>query len=99
MLRPFMFGFVLTGDNNIVKHAKARYVLACHNLIRRMTMADETEELTCSIPEAGAMAGLGRNGSYDAARRNEIPTISFGKLKRVPLKKWKRILSGEETRG
>lgn len=33
-------------------------------------------ELTISVPEAGRRYfGLSRNGSYDAARRGEIPTI------------------------
>ncbi len=36
------------------------------------------------VPEAGAMLGLTRNASYDAAKRGDIPTIRFGKLLRVP---------------
>jgi excisionase family DNA binding protein len=54
-------------------------------------MADKSSEekaqvdcLVYTVPEAGALLGLTRNGSYDAARRGEIPTINFGKLKRVP---------------
>jgi hypothetical protein len=37
-----------------------------------------------SIPEAGAMVGLSRNGSYDAARRKEIPVLAFGRKRIVP---------------
>jgi hypothetical protein len=45
-----------------------------------------------SIPEAGAMVGLSRNGSYDAARRGEIPVLEFGKKKIVPKAIWDRKL-------
>lgn len=45
-----------------------------------------------SIPEAGAMVGLSRNGSYDAARRGEIPYLEFGKKKVVPKASWDRKL-------
>jgi hypothetical protein len=55
----------------------------------------ETEKLTCSVPEAGRMAGLGRNAAYEAARRGEIPTIKLGKLVKVPLIAWRKILAGE----
>jgi hypothetical protein len=48
---------------------------------------------TYSIPEAGKMAGLARNASYSAARRGQIPLISFGGKKRVPGVKWRRILA------
>jgi hypothetical protein len=51
--------------------------------------------LTISIPEAGAMVDLGRNASYDAAKRGEIPTLSFGRIKRVPRLPWLRKLGVE----
>jgi hypothetical protein len=51
------------------------------------------EPLTLSIPAAGAMAGIAKNASYNAARRGEIPTIKLGGKLRVPAAKWKRILS------
>ena len=40
--------------------------------------------LVLDVPEAGALLGLTRNGSYDAARRGDIPTIRIGKLLKVP---------------
>jgi hypothetical protein len=49
--------------------------------------------LTYSVPQAGRMAGLGRNAAYSAAERGEIPTMSFGRLLRVPALAWDRILS------
>ena len=43
--------------------------------------------LTMSVPQAGAKYfGLSRNGSYDAAKRGDIPTIPVGRLLRVPIR-------------
>jgi hypothetical protein len=40
---------------------------------------------TASIPDVGRICyGLSRNGSYEAARRGEIPTIPIGRLLKVP---------------
>jgi len=53
---------------------------------------DETP-LTLSVPEAGRRYfGLSRNGSYDAAKRGEIPTIPVGRLLRVPVRAMERKL-------
>jgi hypothetical protein len=55
-------------------------------------MTKETE-LTISVPEAGRRYfGLSRNGSYDAAKRGEIPTIPVGRLLRVPVRALERKL-------
>jgi hypothetical protein len=44
------------------------------------------EPKTLTVPEAGrTYFGLGRNASYDAARRGDIPTIRIGRLLRVPI--------------
>ncbi len=41
---------------------------------------------TISVPEAGKIYyGLSKNGSYEAARRGDIPTIRVGRLLRVPV--------------
>ena len=45
-----------------------------------------------SIVEAGKMIGLGRNASYEAAKRKQITTIKFGSLKIVPKAAWLRKL-------
>jgi hypothetical protein len=58
-----------------------------------MLSKDDEQELTLSVPEAGAMANLGRNASYRAAKRGEIPIIRLGGKRRVPAIKWKRILA------
>lgn len=50
-------------------------------------MTDGTAPLTISVPEAGRKYfGLSKNGSYDAARRGDIPTIPVGRLLRVPVR-------------
>ena len=55
--------------------------------------ASQETELTISVPEAGARYfGLSRNGSYDAAKRGEIPTIPVGRLLRVPVRAMEKKL-------
>lgn len=50
------------------------------------------DSLFTSIPEAGADAGLNKNAAYAAADRGEIPTVRFGKLRRVPIAAWQKRL-------
>lgn len=45
---------------------------------------DNSESLTFSIPDAGRRVGLGRNASYAAAKRGELPVVWYGRLGRVP---------------
>jgi hypothetical protein len=41
---------------------------------------------TMSVPEAGRLYfDLGKNASYEAAKRGEIPVIRIGRLLRVPI--------------
>ena len=55
------------------------------------------EPKTLTVPEAGRLYfDLGRNASYEAARRGDIPTIRSGRLLRVPVVALDRML--EETR-
>jgi hypothetical protein len=50
-------------------------------------------EKTLTVPEAGRRYfNLGRNASYSAARRGDIPTIRIGKLLRVPVAALERKL-------
>jgi excisionase family DNA binding protein len=51
---------------------------------------------TMSVPEAGRVLGLCRNGAYTAAARGEIPVIRLGRKLRVPVQALERML--EETR-
>ena len=48
---------------------------------------------TLTVPEAGRLYfDLGRNASYEAARRGDIPTIRIGRLLRVPVVAMERML-------
>ena len=49
---------------------------------------------TMSVPAAGKLYyDLGRNGSYEAAKRGEIPVIKVGARLRVPVIAMERKLS------
>ena len=49
-------------------------------------MPDDKKPLTMTVPEAGEKYyGLGRDASYAAAQRGDIPTIRVGRLLRVPI--------------
>ena len=53
----------------------------------------DPEPKTLTVPEAGRRYfDLGRNASYEAARRGDIPTIRIGRLLRVPVVAMERIL-------
>ena len=56
----------------------------------------EHQPKTLTVPEAGRLYfSLGRNASYEAARRGDIPAIRIGRLLRVPVVALERKL--EET--
>ncbi len=60
-------------------------------------MTDSTPK-TMTIPEAGReYLGIGRDASYQAASRGEIPYIQVGRLKRVPVVAMERILEKAAT--
>ena len=53
----------------------------------------DAQPKTLTVPEAGRVYfDLGRNASYEAARRGEIPTIRIGRLLRVPVLALERML-------
>jgi hypothetical protein len=60
-----------------------------------MTQGAEQKNLkTLSVPEAGWLYyGLSRNGSYEAAKRGDIPFIQVGARKRVPVIAMERKLA------
>ena len=58
-------------------------------------MSENDQRLTYDVPEAGRLAGLGRNASYEAVRRGEMPVLRIGGRLLVPKKAWDRKLSGE----
>ena len=60
----------------------------------KLGSTNEDQRLVYEVPEAGAMLGLTRNASYDAAKRGDIPTLRFGKLLRVPKAAFHKMLQG-----
>jgi hypothetical protein len=61
-------------------------------------VTDEPKTLT--VPEAGRVYfDLGRNASYEAARRGDIPTIRIGRLLRVPVAALERMLKDTIPKG
>lgn len=61
----------------------------------RRARREELEHLrTLSVPEAGRLLGLARNGAYEAAKRGEIPVLKFGKKLRVPLLALEEMIRG-----
>jgi excisionase family DNA binding protein len=65
--------------------------------VTQLDNGNEDQRLVYGVPEAGAMLGLTRNASYDAAKRGEIPTIRFGKLLRVPKAAFHKMLQGSRA--
>jgi excisionase family DNA binding protein len=49
--------------------------------------------LTCSVPEAGRILGIGRDTAYQAAREGKLPVIRIGRLVRVPLAALERMVA------
>ena len=58
-----------------------------------MTYRNEDALVVMDVPQAGALLGLGRNASYEAAKRGDIPTIRIGKLLKVPKVAFERMLA------
>jgi len=59
---------------------------------------DDTPKKTLSVPEAGKRYfDLGRNASYEAARRGELPVIKVGSRLRVPIVALERMLAEAGT--
>lgn len=48
--------------------------------------------LTCSVPEAGEVLGIGRNAAYRAAHDGTIPTLRLGRRLVVPVPKLLALL-------
>jgi hypothetical protein len=56
--------------------------------------SDPNNVKTMSVPAAGKLYyGLGRNGSYEAAKRKELPVIKIGARLRVPVIAMERKLA------
>jgi excisionase family DNA binding protein len=56
----------------------------------------QDDRLVYDVPEAGALLGLSRNASYEAAKRGQLPTIKVGKLLKVPKAALMKLLEQAE---
>lgn len=61
-----------------------------------LTIADLQDRATITIPEAGQVLGLGEWAAYRAATRGEIPTLTLGRRKVVPVPALLRLLGATE---
>ena len=59
-----------------------------------LTLDEVRQRTTLSVPEAGAVLGLSRNTSYQAAERGDIPTIRIGRRMVVPVPRLLAMLEG-----
>jgi excisionase family DNA binding protein len=66
--------------------------------VSKPSLGSRDARLVYEVPEAGAMLGLTRNASYDAAKRGDIPTIRIGKLLRVPKAAFHKLLEEAGTK-
>jgi hypothetical protein len=58
----------------------------------------KAQALTLSVPEAGERYfAMGKNASYEAALRGDIPTIRIGKLLRVPIRAMEKLLDQADS--
>ena len=79
-------------DNNSKRYAMVKQGISWRHPQQGDSPVDE-DELTISVPEAGRRLGLGKNASYEAARRGELPVLRFGRKLRVPCIAFERMLT------
>jgi excisionase family DNA binding protein len=53
------------------------------------------DRATLTIPEAAKLLGIGRSAAYEAARRGDLPTLSFGRRRVVPSAALEQMLKFE----
>ncbi|WP_404387398.1 helix-turn-helix domain-containing protein [Humibacillus xanthopallidus] len=59
----------------------------------------QNSRLTCTVPEAGRLLGIGRDAAYRAAAKGEIPTLRLGRRLVVPLAQLELLLGGDLSSG
>jgi hypothetical protein len=58
-----------------------------------------SEPKTMTVPQAGKeYFGMGRNASYAAAERGDIPVVKIGKFLRVPVRALENMLDSATTK-
>jgi excisionase family DNA binding protein len=66
-----------------------------HDTKKTLSLPRERGALTYSVPEAGRLIGLSRNGAYEAAARGDIPTVRIGRKLFVPRAALNRLLEAD----
>jgi excisionase family DNA binding protein len=66
-----------------------------HDTKKTLSPPRERGALTYSVPEAGRLIGLSRNGAYEAAARGNIPTVRIGRKLFVPRAALNRLLEAD----
>ena len=61
-----------------------------------LTMDELRARPTVTVPEAGQVLNLGKNSSYAAAKRGDIPTIRIGGKLVVPTSRLLALLEGDQ---
>jgi excisionase family DNA binding protein len=61
-------------------------------------MSNPEDSLVYSVEEAGRLLGLSRNSAYEAAKRGELPTLTFGRRLVVPRVALMRLLDSANPR-
>ena len=59
-----------------------------------MSLDSDEDRLTYGVVEAGRKLGLGRNASYLAAKKGELPVIRIGSRLLVPKLALQKLLEG-----
>jgi excisionase family DNA binding protein len=59
-----------------------------------MIAQEPDNRLVYDVPEAGALLGLTKNASYEAAKRGDFPTIRIGRLIKVPKAAFHALING-----
>ncbi len=60
-----------------------------------MTLSEISGRATLTVPEAGEILGLGRDASYAAASRGELPVLKVGRRLLVPVPKLLALLGAD----
>ena len=60
-------------------------------------LGNDVEPLVMPLwPDTGQALGLGKNSTYAAAKAGDIPTVRFGRLKKVPMWFYRQLRDGQK---
>lgn len=56
---------------------------------------EQDERLAYTVPEAGALLGIGRTHAYALAKSGQLPTVTLGRRVVVPKARLAQMLAGD----